>query len=67
MKGNKIKSKKPQMRKVRNLRDHADVYYTMPDWGTKEIDGVTFIYVVKNIGIRDMPKLMRKDSVEFFK
>ena len=51
----------------RSLRDHADVYYTMPDWGTKEIDGVTFIYVVKNIGIRDMPKLMRKDSVEFFK
>ena len=67
MKGNKIKSKKPQMRKVRNLRDHADVYYTMTDWETKEIDGVTFIYVVKNIGIRDMPKLMRKDSVEFFK
>ena len=34
---------------------------------TKEIDGVTFVYVIKNIGIRETPKLMRKDSLEYIK
>jgi hypothetical protein len=33
----------------------------------KEIDGVAFVYVIKNIGIRETPKLMRKDSLEYVK
>lgn len=67
MKVKKTKTQKPAFRKVRNLRDHTDVYYTSSDWETKDIDGVTFVYVIKNIGMREMPKLMRKDSLEFFK
>ncbi len=40
-----------------------EVYYVLPG-ETKQVDGVEFVYVVKNIGIREMPKLMRKDSLE---
>jgi len=54
------------MRKVRVIAN-GDVYYTDNRWETKEIDGVKFIYVIKNIGIRETPKLMRKDSVEYVK
>ena len=56
----------PVMRKVRVIAN-GDVYYTLSDWETKEVDGVTFIYVIKQIGIRETPKLMRKDSVEYVK
>ena len=68
MKGNKIKSKKPQMRKLRNLRDHAAVYYTMIDWETKEIEGVVFMPVVKMPTMdQKMVHWMRKDSMEYVK
>ena len=33
----------------------------------KEIDGVQFVYVIKNTGIRETPKLMRKESLEYIK
>ena len=67
MKKGKNKPTKPIFRKVCNLRDKSDVYYTSSEWETKEIDGVAFIYVTKNLGMRDTPKLMRKDSVEYVK
>jgi len=54
----------PTIRKVRVITN-GDIYYTMPDWETKEVDGVTFIYVIKSIGVRETPKLMRKDSLEY--
>ena len=54
------------MRKVRVLAN-KDIYYTDTAWETKEIDGVKFIYVIKNIGVRETPKLMRKDSLEYIK
>ena len=44
---------------------NGDIYYTNPSWETKEVDGVKFIYIIKNIGIRETPKLMRKDSLEY--
>ena len=56
----------PMMRKVRVIAN-GDTYYTDNRWETKEIDGVKFIYVIKNIGIREIPKLMRRDSLEYLK
>lgn len=53
-------------RKVRP-RNGTDVFYTSPSWETKEVDGVVFVYVVKNPGLRETPKLMRKDSLETVK
>ena len=57
---------KHQIRKVR-VRATSEVYYTDTAWETKEIDGIKFIPVVKNITIRETPKLMRKDTLEFLK
>ena len=67
MKKGKNKPTKPIFRKVCNLRDKSDVYYTSSEWETKEIDGIKFIPVVKNITIRETPKLMRKDTLEYLK
>ena len=53
------------MKKVRVKTTHEVYYVCSPE--TKEIDGVTFVYVIKNIGIREIPKLMRKDSLEYIK
>lgn len=55
------------MKKVRSKFNPNEIYYTLSDWGTKEVEGVTFIYVIKNIGVRETPKLMKKDSLEFVK
>ena len=61
MKKNKVVK---QMRKVRVLTN-KEIYYTDSSWETKEIDGIKFIYVIKSIGIRETPKLMRRDSLEY--
>lgn len=53
-------------RKVRP-RNGTDIFYTSPSWQPQEIDGVTFVYVVKNPDLKEAPKLMRKDSLETVK
>lgn len=53
-------------RKVRP-RNGTEIYYTSPHWQTKEVDGVTFVYVVKSPDLKETPKLMRKDSLETVK
>ena len=53
------------MKKAR-VKTTQEIYYVCgPE--IKEIDGVQFVYVIKNIGIRETPKLMRKDSLEYVK
>ena len=52
--------------KMRNKLRKDEIYYVLPG-ETKEVDGVQFVYVIKNYGIRETPKLMRKDSLEKFK
>jgi hypothetical protein len=60
---------KPIYKKVRT-RTNGEVYYTNQVWPPKEIDGVMFLPVVK-----DMPSMekkqnvhyVRKDSLEFVK
>lgn len=54
---------KPVVKKLQNRFNVTEIYYTFSNWETKKIDGVDFIYVIKNIGIREIPKLMRKDSL----
>ena len=60
-----MKTEKPFIKKVRVKTTHEIYHVCLPE--TKEIDGVTFVYVIKNIGIRETPKLMRKDSLEYIK
>ena len=50
----------------RNKIRKDETYFVLPG-ETKEVDGVEFVYVVKNIGLRETPKLMRKDSLELAK
>ena len=58
-----MKNQKQYIKKVRVKTTLENYYVCSPE--TKEIDGVTFVYVIKNIGLRETPKLMRKDSLEF--
>jgi len=57
------------LKKVRS-KTNQDIYYTYSNWATNEIDGITFIPVVKEIP--DPKKqlvvhYMRKDNVEYVK
>jgi hypothetical protein len=53
-----------QLKRVRSKFNPTDIFYTDSSWETKEVDGVVFIYVIKNVGLRETPKLMRKESLE---
>lgn len=61
------KNTKSILKKVRPLGNLEDIYYTYSNWETKNIDGVEYVYVIKTIGVRDTPKLMRKDNLEVLK
>lgn len=49
--------------KMRNRYTLTDVYYTYAHWPSKEIDGVTFLPVVKNL-TEKTTYFLRKDSLE---
>jgi hypothetical protein len=58
--------KSKQIIKKARVKTTQEIFYVCaPE--IKEIDGVQFVYVIKDIGIRDTPKLMRKDSLEYIK
>ena len=64
-----MKKVKSILKKVR-ARNGTDVYYTYSNWETKEIDGVTFIPVVKTIPVNtltDKVHWMKKDTMEYVK
>lgn len=53
--------------KLRNRISVTDIYYTYPQWPSKEIDGVTFIPVVKNVPSNNEKQIiyyMRKEALE---
>lgn len=55
--------------KVRS-KTNTDVYYTFQNWDPQEIEGVTFIPVVKQIPDNRKNQVihyMRKDNLEFIK
>jgi hypothetical protein len=58
----KIKSNKSFVRMRNKL--NQDIFYSFSEWESKFIDEVEFIYVVKNIGVQETPKLMRKENLE---
>ena len=59
-----IRKKQNEIRQVR-VRATGEVYYTNKIWETREIDGIPFIQVMKNVG--SPVRLMRKDTVEYLK
>ena len=56
------------LKKVRS-KTNSDIYYTYSNWSTNEIDGITFIPVVKTVpdGKNQTIHYMRKDNVEYIK
>jgi hypothetical protein len=54
---------KDQPIKMRNIYTMTDVYYTYPNWNTKEIDGVLFLPVLKDLNSKNI-FYIRKDSLE---
>ena len=59
---------KPLLKKVRS-KTNSDTYYTFSNWDTKEIEGVTFIPVVKDLPSEKLQHTfwLRKDNVEYVK
>ena len=61
--------KEPVLQKVR-VKNGGDIYYTYSHWDTKEIDGVVFVGVNKqmpNNSITQNIHWMRKDWLEYIK
>jgi hypothetical protein len=56
------------LKKVRS-KTNQDIYYTYSNWATNEIEGITFIPVVKGIPSGDTQTIhyMRKDNLEYVK
>ena len=57
------------LKKVRS-KTNQDIYYTYSNWATNEIEGITFIPVVKEVPNQTKNQVifyMRKDNVEFIK
>jgi hypothetical protein len=59
---------KPILKKVRS-KTNQDIYYTYSNWTSNEIDGITFIPVVKGVpsGETQVIHYMRKDNLEYVK
>jgi hypothetical protein len=59
---------KPLLKKVRS-KTNSDTYYTFSNWDTREIEGVTFIPVVKEVPSEKLQHTfwLRKDNVEYVK
>jgi hypothetical protein len=57
------------LKKVRS-KTNQDIYYTYSNWTTNEIEGITFIPVVKEVPDSKKNQVvfyMRKDNVEYLK
>jgi hypothetical protein len=59
---------KPILKRVRS-KTNSDIYYTFSNWEPKEIEGVTFIPVVKDLPSEKLQHTfwLRKDNVEYVK
>jgi hypothetical protein len=55
------------LKKVRS-KTNSDIYYTYSNWETREIEGITFIPVVKSHGNENQViHYLRKDNLEYVK
>jgi hypothetical protein len=69
MKNYTMKSVNPVLKKVRS-KTNSDIFYTYSHWKPNEIDGVTFIPVVKFLPTNSETQVvhyMRKDNLEYVK
>lgn len=59
---------KPILQKVRS-KTNQDIYYTYANWPAKDIDGVTFLPVVRDVpGIKlQQTFYLRKDNLDYIK
>jgi hypothetical protein len=57
---------KQQPIKFRNRYSLTDIFYTFPNWDTKDIDGVCFQPVLKDLNSKKI-FYVRKDSLEKIK
>jgi len=59
---------KAVLKKVRS-KMNQDIYYTYSNWASNEIEGITFIPVVKSIPSSETQEIhyMRKDNLEYVK
>ena len=63
-----MKNVKPILQKVRS-KTNQDIYYTYANWETKNIDGVTFLPVVRDVPSMKLQQTfyLRKDNLEYIK
>ena len=64
---NSVKDSKP--RKVRNRLNQSEFFYTYSHWDRKEIEGIKFLAVVKDIDPKKSQQVyyVREDNMEFVK
>ena len=61
---------KPVLKKYRVRNGSGEIFYTYSNWETNEIDGVTFLPVVKSMPSQSKTQqlhYLRKDSLEAVK
>jgi hypothetical protein len=64
-----MKNSKPILKKVR-YKNGTDTFYTYTNWPVKEIDGVSYLSVVKNLPSHHETQVLhyvRKDAMEYVK
>jgi hypothetical protein len=60
-------NQKQVLRKVRNRLHIDEVYYTYSHWPAKEIDGVAFLPIIKEVASNPKVFYMKKDNLEYVK
>jgi hypothetical protein len=55
------------LQKVRNRLHIDEVYYTYSHWPVKDIDGVAFLPIIKEVSEHPKVFYMRKDNLEYVK
>ena len=63
-----MKNVKPILQKVRS-KTNQELYYTYANWEAKDIDGVTFLPVVRDVPSMKLQQTfyLRKDNLEYVK
>lgn len=62
-----LQKQKEILQKVRNRLHIDEVYYTYSHWPIKEIDGIAFLPIIKEISENPKVFYMRKDNLEYVK
>ena len=63
----KLTKPKEVLQKVRNRLHIDEVYYTYSHWPVKEIDGIAFLPIIKEVVSNPKVFYMKKDNLEYIK